>query len=117
MTAKHTPTRVDPELTRQLDEAAADDRPVQAVVYFRSGETRGPEAVVKVADRVVKAARDKAGTEPGRVNVMRYIGTMAVEAPASFVRALLDDEDVESAIANVHPGDDDAGIGVPGKPA
>ena len=48
---------------------------------------------------------------------MRYLGTVAVEAPASFVRALLDEDDVESALANVHPGDDDPGLGVPSRPA
>ena len=44
---------------------------------------------------------------------MRYLGTVAIEAPASFVRALLDEDDIESALANVHPGDDDPGLGRP----
>ena len=111
MTAKRTPTKVDPELTTQLDAADPEDAPVQAVVYLRSGSKGGPAAVSKRADQVIASASTKAGTEPSRVNVMRYLGTVAIEAPASFVRALLDEDDIESALANVHPGDDDPGLG------
>jgi hypothetical protein len=112
MTDERAPTKIDPALTLQLDAAESDDASVQAVVYLRSGPKGGPEAVTKRADAVIETARTKAGTGPSRVNVMRYLGTVAVEAPASFVRALLDDDDVESALANVHPGDDDPGLGV-----
>ena len=112
MTAKRSPTKIDPELTTQLDAADPDDAPVQAVVYLRSGSKGGPAAVSKRADQVIASASTKAGTEPSRVNVMRYLGTVAIEAPASFVRALLDEDDIESALANVHPGDDDPGLGV-----
>ena len=110
------PTKVDPELTRQLDEADPADAPVQVVVHFRSSGKRGPTGVTEVAEAAIGSATSKAGTGPIRVNVMRYLGVMSVEAPASFVRALLDEEDVESALANVHPGDDDPGLGVPSKP-
>jgi hypothetical protein len=115
MTAKRSPTKVDPELTTQLDAADPDDAPVQAVVYLRSGSKGGPAAVSKRADQVIASATTKAGTEPSRVNVMRYLGTVAIEAPASFVRALLAEDDIESALANVHPGDDDPGLGRPSK--
>jgi hypothetical protein len=111
MTAKRSPTKIDPELTTQLNAADPDDAPVQAVVYLRSGSKGGPAAVSKRADQVIASASTKAGTEPSRVNVMRYLGTVAIEAPASFVRALLDEDDIESALANVHPGDDDPGLG------
>jgi hypothetical protein len=113
MTAKRSPTKVDPELATQLDAADPDDASVQAVVYLRSGSKGGPAAVSKRADQVIASATTKAGTEPSRVNVMRYLGTVAIEAPASFVRALLDEDDIESALANVHPGDDDPGLGRP----
>jgi hypothetical protein len=117
MTDKRSPTKIDPELTTQLDAADPDDAPVQAVVYLRSGSKGGPAAVSKRADQVIASATTKAGTEPSRVNVMRYLGTVAIEAPASFVRALLDEDDIESALANVHPGDDDPGLGLPSAPS
>lgn len=116
MADKRKRTRVDPELIRQLDEASSADRPVQAVVYLRSGRTGAPDDVTHEANKILEAAKARAGTEPSRVNVMRNLGTMAVEAPASFVRALIDESGVISALANVHP-DDDAGIGVPSAPS
>lgn len=116
MADKQKRTRVDPELIRQLDEASPADRPVQAVVFLRSGRKSAPDEVTDEAHKVIEAAKSRAGTEPSRVNVMRNLGTVAVEGPASFVRALIDESEVASALANVHP-DDDAGIGVPSAPS
>jgi hypothetical protein len=114
MADKAKQTKIDPELTRQLDEADAGDRTVQAVVYLRNPQRSiNPDSVTKTAKRVIDSASTKAGTSPARVNVMRYIGTVAVEAPASFVRALIEETEVASALANVHPGDDDPGLGKP----
>jgi hypothetical protein len=110
MADKESETRVDPELERQLDEAGLDDRPVQAVVYVRAKRPTDPTSVTEAAQRAIEAATTKAGTGPVRVNVMRYIGTVAVEGPASFVRALIEETDVTAALANVHP-DDDPGLG------
>jgi hypothetical protein len=112
MPNRSTRARVDPELTRQLEAVGAEDHPVQAVVYLAEGETMSPDATSEAAKRVIEAATLKVGTEPSRVNVMRHLGTMAVEAPASFVRALIDEPGVASVIANIQP-DLDAGIGVP----
>jgi hypothetical protein len=120
MAGRSKETRVDPELARQLEEAGPDDGPVQAVVYLRSStRSLNPDSVTKAAERVIESASTKAGTAPARVNVMRYIGTVAVEGPASFVRALIDENDVTSALANVHPDEDPllgtvSGGGTPG---
>ena len=110
MPDERTPARVDPELTRQLDEADATDAAVQVVVFLRSGKRGGPDAVTRGATHAIESAKARSGTEPSRVNVMRNLGTVALEAPASFVRALLDETEVESALANVQPADD-AGTG------
>jgi len=116
MAGKRKQKRVDPELTRQLDEASAGDQSVQAVVFLRSGRSGSPDVIAREANKLIEAATEVAGTEPIRVNVMRNLGTVAVEAPASFVRALVDASEVESALANVQP-DDDVGIGVPSRPS
>jgi hypothetical protein len=112
MADKRKRTRVDPELIRQLDEAGPADGLVQAVVFLRSGRAGAPDDVTREAAKVIEAAAAKAGAEPRRVNVMRNLGTIAVEASASFVRALIDESGVVSALANVRP-DDDPGLGVP----
>jgi hypothetical protein len=109
-------TRVDPELTRQLDDVSADDSPVQAVVYLESGEMMSPDEVSAAADRLIKSATSKAATAPSRVNVLKNLGIVAVEAPASFVRSLIEEPGVASAIANVQPSAD-AGLETPGEPS
>ena len=109
-------TRVDPELTRQLDEVSADDSPVQAVVYLESGEGMSPDEVSAAAKRLIESATSKAATAPSRVNVLKNLGIVAVEAPASFVRSLIEEPGVASVIANVQPGAD-AGLETPSEPS
>jgi hypothetical protein len=48
--------------------------------------------------------------------VLKNLGIVAVEAPASFVRSLIEEPGVASAIANVQPSAD-AGLETPGEPA
>jgi hypothetical protein len=96
-------TRIDPELTRQLDQLSADDSQVQAVVYLEAGEVMSPDEVSAAADRLIESATSKAATAPSRVNVLKNLGIVAVEAPASFVRSLIEEPGVASAIANVQP--------------
>jgi hypothetical protein len=109
-------TRVDPELTRQLDDVSADDSPVQAVVYLESGEGMSPDEVSAAAQRIIESAMSKAATAPSRVNVMKNLGIVAVEAPASFVRSLIEEPGVASAIANVQPSTD-AALETAGEPS
>ena len=116
MTDEHAKTRVDPELTRQLDDVRADDSPVQAVVYLESGERMSPDEVSAAAHRLIASATSKAATAPSRVNVLRNLGIVAVEAPASFVRSLIEEPGVASVIANVQPSAD-AGLETPGEPS
>ena len=101
-----TMSKIDPELTRQLDEVGADDSPIQAVVYLESGETMSPDEVTATAQRIIDSASTKAATSPGRVNVLRNLGVVTLEGPASFVRSLIEEPGVASAVANVQPSAD-----------
>ena len=116
MTDEHAQTNVDPELTRQLDAVGADDSAVQAVIYLELGERMSPAEVAAAAQRLIESATSKSATAPSRVNVLRNLGVVAVEAPASFVRAHIEEPGVASAIANVQPGAD-AGLETPGEPS
>ncbi len=99
-------SKIDPELTRQLDEVGADDSSIQAVVYLESGETMSPDEVTATAQRIIDSASTKAATSPGRVNVLRNLGVVTLEGPASFVRSLIEEPGVASAVANVQPSAD-----------
>ena len=116
MTDRHAKTKVDPELTRQLEDVSADDGQVQAVVYLEFGERMSPDEVSAAAQRLIESATSKAATAPSRVNVLKNLGIVAVEAPASFVRSLIEEPGVASAIANVQPSAD-AGVETAGEPS
>ena len=116
MSDEHAKTKVDPELTRQLDDVSDDDGPVQAVVYLEFGERMSPDEVSAAAQHLIESATSKAATAPSRVNVLKNLGIVAVEAPASFVRSLIEEPGVASAIANVQPSAD-AGLETPGEPS
>ena len=94
----------DAELTRQLNRAAAEDTPVEAVIVLRSHrdapdpawtEARARELVERVQDSTGRAAKD--------VHVFRNLGRFVVAADATFLRELLAQPEVDSALANRRP--------------
>jgi hypothetical protein len=97
-------TRTDPVLSAQLAEAAAGDRPVQAVIGLRRDSGGAASADVgavteALLDRVTRAT----GSEALDYNVFGNLGSFVVVAPPTFIRGLLEQPEVESAIANRQP--------------
>jgi hypothetical protein len=87
------------ELLKQLDSATG---PVQAVVQFRHAND---ERSIPAADEIgslVKSVFERAekisGHAPQRTNVLRNVASAVVEADPSFVRALIDQPEVISAM-------------------
>jgi hypothetical protein len=101
--------RVDPELTRQLEQGAATNGPVEAVFTLRceksAREFLSPEETVTLAQRLLKRVSEETREEPQAVNVFRNLGSFVVVAPSRFVRRLLDQAEISSAVANRQPGD------------
>ena len=92
MAGQSKETRVDPELDAPARRGGRRRWPGAGGRLPRAAaRSINPDSVNKTAQRVIESASTKAGTAPARVNVMRYIGTVAVEGPASFVRALIDE--------------------------
>jgi hypothetical protein len=88
---------VDPELERQIANAA-DDELVEVVLLMRepSRTTRPPEATDKLLKRMC-------GNEPPGTVESTYlprIGALIVRAPASVIRRLIAQPEVEIACAN-----------------
>ena len=105
---KHT--RIDPELARQLEHAGAEDL-VRVVVYLRTS-SENPKKIEQIARDLIAGVSAQTGVAPHAVNVMRYLGTVALEASVLFIRALLEDPAIASAVANTQPRDD-SGQGSP----
>lgn len=100
-------TKIDPVLTEQLDRAALDEEPIEAVCALRAPDhaERGllPDEIEQVAGEVLSRVEQKVGVAPDRFKVFRNLSSMIVSASPAFVRALLDEDEIVSAMANVQP--------------
>ena len=94
----------DAELTRQLERAAAAGTPVEAVVLLRSRrDVPDPARTEKLARELVDRVQDSTGREAVDVHVFRNLGRFVVAADAAFLRELLAQPEVDSAMANRRP--------------
>jgi hypothetical protein len=97
---------LDPELIRQLSTSAADD-PVEAVVRLRTDPgvtTPPPDETERLARQVVARTQKLSGEQENALNVFKYLGSFAISAKPAFIKTLLDQPEVASALANNQPG-------------
>jgi hypothetical protein len=99
--------RVDPELRRQLrDAAAAEAAPVEAVLRLRptmrSARAPTPGATRDLAALVVGRVAEELGAAADQYdfNVFPNLGYFVLSAPPGFVERVLDQPEVASASAN-----------------
>lgn len=95
--------RVDPELTRQMDEAGADE-PVGAVIRLcptsPGSPVPSPEETERIAhDLLARAARHVKDHTPD-FNVFKNLGYFVVSAPPAYLKALVDAPEVAHAFPN-----------------
>jgi hypothetical protein len=94
--------KVHPELLQQM--ARAGSAPVQAIVHLRSTQNAKiiPTAddSVKLAHEVLDRVAGQVGHRAGKVNVLRHLATVVLEADPEFVRSLLLQPEVVSALPN-----------------
>src|SRR5437016_5615375 len=94
--------KVHPELLEQM--ARAGSAPVQAIVHLRSPDD--PETIpsqedtVKLAAEVLNRVAAQVGHRAARVNVLRNLATVVLEAGGDFVHSLLQQPEVVSALPN-----------------
>ncbi len=114
MSARDPESKADDELRRQLHDAEEGDRPVEAVfILHRTGEAvLPPDHVQELADRLIERAQADTGSKVDDRNVFRHMGSFVVAARPAVIRRLLEQPEVESAIANRQPGEADL-LGAP----
>ena len=99
--------KIDPELARQLDQAASTNSPVQAVLKLRPLQATqlvaSPEHTTELANQVVKRVSDKLGEQVDRMTLFRNLGSFAISAAPKFLRELLDQPEIAAAFANRQP--------------
>jgi hypothetical protein len=98
--------RTDPELVRQLDAARASGGSVQAVVKLqrRPGTAPDPATVESQTQRAVERATEASGLAPLDVHVLGRMAVAYVSGPESFVRELVEQPEVDAAVANEPSG-------------
>ena len=104
MAKKETDTATDPELNRQMDAASATGRDVEAVFTLSPDETsdgvRSPEETENLTRRVLERVTNRVGQGEKKLNIFRNIGSFVVSANPSFVKELIAQPEIASAIAN-----------------
>ena len=108
MAARKTPTKVDPELERQIIAAAAETKTVEAVLMLRKTPAQiaaDPGGTTEQVEKVLKRVEEKTGTGAKQFNVFQNLGMFVVEAEPTFLRELVTQPEVASALANRQPGE------------
>jgi hypothetical protein len=97
--------RVHPDLIRQLDEAEENDASVEAV-FTLDQDGAGlaePDRVEQVARRLIARTRRESGAGVDDYNVFRNLASFVVRAKPAFIRSLLDQPEIASAVPNGAP--------------
>lgn len=104
MRKKVSSIKTDPELLRQLETAATNQELIQAVFTLRLPKRQAlvPERIEKLTQEVLKRVAVNAGPAK-EVNIFRHLGAFSVAARSAFIRALLDEPEIASAVANRQP--------------
>ena len=107
--------KIDPELVRQLEHVESTraiasesteeaSEPVQAVIYLHPDApnqlTVSPERIGPVVDSLLSRVGNRVGVMAHKHNTFRNLGSFALSATPSFIRELLKQPEVASAVAN-----------------
>lgn len=94
--------KTDPELLRQIDAVQTNNESIQAVfsLALPLKKLLDPKQVEETTNQVLERAEKEVGSKPKDVNIFKNLGSFVVSADASFIRQIIDDPDIETALAN-----------------
>jgi hypothetical protein len=99
--------KTDPELIRQLNEAAAASSSVEAIFKLRPEHPKqiamNPDRAEEVTHQLIDRVKEEVGYDACKVNILPYLSSFIIEAPVMFVRRLLEQPEIASAMANRQP--------------
>ena len=109
MAARKATAKVDPELERQINSASAEAKTVEAVLMLRQSPLQiaaNAQGATAMVEKVLKRVTEKAGTGPKQLNIFQNLGMFIVEAEPSFLRELVAQPEIATAMANRQPGEE-----------
>jgi hypothetical protein len=102
-----TTADVDKELSQMLDASGDDSQPVEAVFRLRpeAGQVLiDPGVAEQTTKQVLERAEQTSGQRAHDYNVFRNLGSFMVSAPASLIRAIIQQPEIGGALANRQRG-------------
>ena len=100
-------TNTDPELVRQLHAATADDASVEAVFMLAPEDPSqivpSPERTEELTRHLLERVKASIGKAAEDVNVFHNMGSFVVSAHPDFLRELIAQPEIASAMANQQP--------------
>lgn len=104
MPKKESKTATDPELTRQMRSASATGDDVEAVFTLAPDKAvdgvRSPEETEDLTRRVLKRVTNRIGQGEKKLNIFRNIDSFVISAHPSFVKELIAQPEIATAMAN-----------------
>jgi len=98
------PRKVDPNLRAALAAAKAGGDEIEAVVVLNPTDPeRGvdsPDETVRKGNAIVARVCEQVGSSPRAVNVFEHMQSMSVRADADFIEKLIEQPEVDAALAN-----------------
>lgn len=108
MPEKESKVSTDPELKLQMEAASAKDGAVEAVFILSpdnpSEVVPSPERTEELTRKLLDRVKARVGEGEKRVNIFRNMGSFAVSAHPSFLRELMSQPEIATAMANQQPG-------------
>lgn len=96
--------RIDPELTKQMNEAAAGE-PVAAIIRLGPTSAKSlspsPDETDRIAHELLARAQRRVKSKAPDFNVFKNLGYFVVSAPVDYLRALVDQPEVAHAFPNI----------------
>jgi hypothetical protein len=94
----------DPELLRQLLAADAIEEEIQVVFVLRPPQSAQkfltPDETERVTRSVLERVEKESGSQARDINIFRNTGSFVVQARPAFVRKLMIQDEILSALAN-----------------
>lgn len=99
--------KTDAELTQQLDSSAGGDGLVEAVMRLRSDDPKeivpSPEQTEALTQKILTRVKEQSGKSEARYNVFKNLGSFVVAAEPEFLRSLISQPEIATAVANRRP--------------
>jgi hypothetical protein len=104
---KESNTNTDPELVRQMHAATGDDASVEAVFMLApedpSQVVPSPKRTEELTRHLLERIKARIGKGAADFNVFRNMGSFVVSAHPDFLRELIAQPEIASAMANQQP--------------